>query len=486
MPVTRVRPVATHRVQKTVAASVSETPKTTPPATAASARPPVAPAALRSASAVPAITVSASFAASQIGVGLQLFLQSAATWLAAQPANPITDALQGAVYGVRRTLFPASVGVVTHPIDITLHEVQYCFDVGTSGCDGTSEPRLGIWATLGTGNTIPQFFEFDTGSAGFYAAYASNDPSVSPWWGSVGVTTGGEADKKFDSGAHYKGVEATTSVSFYDFGSDLTPTLTTGPVKVGRVDEMTKDGDVWTPDGAVDGPPVDQHFYGDFGAGPTYEANGISSLLDELTFARGVTAGYRVNYVPSTDPNGVGKWTLRIGLTDADTKDSTASYFSMVPDPSAPAGATSPRSGTRYFAQQLFLATVTVSNGLPGGSFSDANVGITPDTGADTTVHNTGRAPQNSAIGYASLGDGANLNPGVTLTLTGQAGASTTLFTVTTNNEQVENGAWINIENGKSDKQIYYLNTGIQLFEQNDVVYDMKNGRLGLIPIPGQ
>ncbi|BBY58147.1 hypothetical protein MSAR_12830 [Mycolicibacterium sarraceniae] len=51
------------------------------------------------------------------------------------------------------------------------------------------------------------------GAAGFFAAYASSNPSVSPWWGSVGVTTGADVDKKFGSGTEYKGLEATVTVS---------------------------------------------------------------------------------------------------------------------------------------------------------------------------------------------------------------------------------------------------------------------------------
>jgi len=480
-----VRTLEARRTQKTVAVATS-------------GRQPAAPAALRTAPSGAVITAPTALATSPFGDSLRVLLNSTATWLAGLPANPITDALQGAVWSIRRTLFPATVGVVTAPIKVPLTQVAFCFSGANpdGSCSGTSVPRLGIWLTLGSGNTIPQFFEFDTGSAGFLAAYASSDPSASPWWGSVGVVTPGkDIDKKFDSGTEYKGVEAITTVSFYKSATDVTPLLSTGQVKVGQVDEMTTGTDkdkttLWGPDGS-DGPPIDGLFYGDFGASPTYESNGITNVLNELTFARGVQPGFRVNYTPPASPGEVGTWELQIGLRDADVDDPAGAYFAMVPDASAPGGATNSNSGTSFFAQQLFLATVHIA--VPGTSpISDVNVGITPDTGADTTVHNTDRSSQSSAITYAGIthfnsdGKTGTLGSGLPFTLSGTttSGESVPFFTATTDDEK--DGVFVNVQNGTSAKEIYYVNTGIQLFFQNDVVYDMRRGRLGLIPVVNQ
>ncbi|GAY14077.1 hypothetical protein [Mycobacterium sp. shizuoka-1] len=442
---------------------------------------------LRSAPAAAVVTAPAALTTSPIGLGLQQILESTSTWLAGFPPNPITDLLQGAVWAVRRTLFPATVGVVTAPIRVPLQLVDVCFGKTDpdGSCKGTTVKRVGIYATLGSGNAIPQFFEFDTGAAGFHAAFASKDPTASPWWGSSGVTTGPTISKSFDSGTVYSGVEATTTVSFYSSATSTTALLTTGWVKVGQMDKIVdgKDTTVWTPDGSPDGtPPIDGQFYGDFGVAPSYEENGISDLLNELTFARGVTPGYRIHI----DEDGE-SW-LQIGLTDTDTEDPTGLYFAMTPDPSAPGGATNPHSGTRYFAPQLFGATIQIATGSGTQLISDPNVGITPDTGADTTLHNTNRSSQANAITYAGITESSDggkngfLDTGLQFSLSGTTtgGATVTYFNLVTDN--VDGGVFVNVQNGTSSKEIHYLNTGIQLFFQNDVVYNTGHGTLGLIP----
>ncbi|WP_445167492.1 hypothetical protein ACTXG7_27460 [Mycolicibacterium sp. Dal123E01] len=506
-PVAPVRAVGANRSQTASAAAesaasdvkmsaVKEDSAASEAPVAASARQPAVPTALRSAPAAIALKTPTALATSPFGDGLRVLLESASTWLAGFPANPITDALQGAVWAVRRTLFPASVGVVTAPIIVPLTQVAFCLKGTDSdgsckgGADAESVPRLGIWLTLGSGNTIPQFFEFDTGSAGFLAAYSA-EPGVSPWWGSAGVdTTTTSATKSFDSGTTYSGLVAITTVSFYRSATDVTPILTTGNVKVGQVSDMTNgETKLWKPDGPNGGiPPVDGRFYGDFGAGPTYEPNGITSVLNELRFARGVEPGFRVNYEPGVNPGEIGTWTLQIGLTDKDTEDPAGAYFSMVPDASAPVGATNPRSGTRYFAQQLFTAGVTVA--IPGTSpLLSTGVGITPDTGADTALHNTNRSTQQNAITYASITDGASLSTGLQFALAGTtaSGSSAQFFSQDTINkwadQTAENQGVVSVQNGTSAKDVYYVNTGIQLFFQNDVVYDMRHGQLGLIPV---
>lgn len=426
---------------------------------------------------------------------MQQFLDNTANWLAGFPANPITDLLQGAVWLVRRTLFPASVGVVTAPIRIPLQLVEVCLAGTDSGgnCTGATLQRLGIYATLGSGNPIPQFFEFDTGSAGFYAAYAPDNPAQSPWWGSTGVTTGGPVTKSFDSGTEYRGNSATTTVAFFADQTSTTPLLSTGKVQVGQMDHITeeKSGEkttVWTSSGAVDGkPPIDATFYGDFGAAPSYEPNGIANLLNELTFARGVLPGYRIHVDAVT-----GEAWLQIGLTKADVQNPDAMYFAMNLDPAAPDSLTAPNSNTRYYSPQLYNATVNITVGPDNTPLiADTDVGITPDTGADTTLHNTNRSSQASAITYAGItiptdGDKkgfleSNLN--FSLSGTTISGSPVNYFAFTT--DTGIDGGRVDVQNGTSEKEIYYLNTGISLFLHNDVIYHMGGpsggGTLGLL-----
>ncbi len=499
------------RKTRTAAAAIPNAADTASASTASEPAPAAAAAtghSVRVAAAVPAITAQTRLAAascstcgiSSIAVGIEQFLASAATWLAGFPANPITDALQGGIWLIRRTLFPASVGVITAPIQIPLQLVEVCPDGTDSAgnCKGSVLQRVGIYAALGSGNPTPQFFEFDTGAAGFHAAYASDPATASPWWGSSGVTTGEPITKSFDSGAIYQGVEATTTVSFFASLTSSTPLLTTANVKVGQMDQISvvKDGKtevVWDPAGSVDGkPPVDDAFYGDFGAAPSYEGNGISNLLNELTFARGVLPGYRIHVDADT-----GQSWLQIGLTEADVADSTGLYFAMNPDSSAPGAATAPNSNTRYYAPQLFQATITIVDGSGAPLIADTNVGITPDTGADTTLHNTDRSSSSSAVTYAGItisstddSKKGHLESGLGFSLSGTTttGSQPTYFQFVT--DPGIDGGRVNVQNATSAKEVYYLNTGISLFLENDVVYSMGNasggGTLGLIPHPIQ
>src|SRR5262249_42667076 len=60
-------------------------------------------------------------------------------------------------------------------------------------------------------------------------------------------------------------------------------------------------------------------------------------------------------------------------------------YFSMNVDPKA-RGALSPGSGTQYFSQQVFNATINITDRK---SLKSRNVGMITDTGATTELHNT-------------------------------------------------------------------------------------------------
>jgi hypothetical protein len=417
---------------------------------------------------------------------VQHFLAAAANWLSTLPANPITDVLQGALWAIRRTLFPASVGVITAPIKVPLYLTNTSTDSGA--------PKLGIYVSLGYGGT-PQLFEFDTGAAGFYAAAASADPSASPWWGSGVTTTSQTVTDKFDSGLVYTGYAATGTVSLFASAGSTTPLVTTATATVGQIDNIDRvppqGGDevaLWTPDGAVNGvPPIDGAFYGDFGMAPTYQGDGIANLINQLTFARGVTPGFRIHTDPST-----GESWMQIGLTAADLQEPTGMFFAMVADPKAPQGATAPHSGVGYYSLQLIQATITIVNKAGTTVVSDANVGITPDTGASTTLHNTDNSPSSKEyddklIEWKNTDDTVGrIRSDHTFSLSGttSGGSAVTFFDFPTTD--VVDAGKIDVQNDSEKKDTYYLNTGISLFYDYDVVYAMGTsqggGTLGLIP----
>ena len=427
-----------------------------------------------------AAAVAAAKPLQAIGNSVERLLTDAANWLSSLPANPLTNVLEGALWLTRRTLFPASVGVVTAPIEVPL----YFTTVG-------GDQKLGIYAALG-GSSTPQLFEFDTGGPGFFAAYASADPAFSPWWGRNVPTTGAPAQEVFDSGLQYTGHAVSTTVSLFSSPGSTTPLVATSNVTVGQMDMISdKNGDVWTPQGSTT-PPVDGAFYGDFGASPMYASNGITDLLTQLSFARGMLPGYRIHVDQSTKQ----AW-VQIGLTAADVAQNAGMFFPMVPDPAAPTSATEPFSGTRFYSEQLFNADINIAKLDPTTQqyttvILDRNVGITPDTGAHTTLHNTDQSPLPSPTDYAGLMDGEKkkLEKDLAFFLTGpdSSGSTAPFFSFITN--YTTDDGKVSVQNGNTDAAGpgYYLNTGISLFLKYDVVYSLGNsdggGVVGLIEPP--
>lgn len=423
----------------------------------------------------------------QISDALQQFLATAANALSDEPSTPVNRLLQDGVYLLRRTLFPASVGVITRPIKVPLY---------FQSIDNAGTQKLGIYVSLGYG-APPQLFEFDTGAGGFYAAYASDDPLISPWWGQGVTTSSTKVEDKFDSGLEYKGYAATSTVSLYTVGSS-TPLVTSGAVTVGQMDRI-KDGttgqELWTPHGVphpTSPPPIDNAFYGDFGMAPTYQANGIDQVIAQLTFGRGVKPGYVVHVDPVT-----GEAWMQIGLTSNNIHNAQGMYFPMLPDPKATDGQSFPNSHLKFYGLQLFDATINIIDQDGTLLINTPNVGITPDTGANTTLHNTNLSPQKdeykTIIDWEKDSDHTKgkLETDMLFFLTGTTTGQTPVryFQFVTTHKL--NAGDVKVQDPSGDAvgandDLYYLNTGISLFFNYDVVYSLGttagNGTLGLLP----
>jgi hypothetical protein len=331
--------------------------------------------------------------------------------------------------------------------------------------------KLGIYASIGGGT--PQIFEFDTGGAGLFAAYATNDKS--PWWGSGFSTTGLPVTNTYDSGIQYQGTIITAAVSLYADHHSSTPLVTTDSgLRVGQMTNIinTNGATYWTPSGeATNGiPPIDQAFYGDFGMSLAYASNGIVNLVAQLSFSNGIIPGFRVRAY-GTNPY------LQIGLTAADTNSSSAFYFTMNTNTNAPVGATFTNSGSLFYSEQVFNANMTISNATTNFT---ANLGITTDTGAGTTIHNANLGGVPDAL-YVTNNDGnLHLVEGADFGLSGMTlgGTNVSFFDFVTANNQVS------IQDNKPSNTTFYLNSGISLFQQYDVIYNLDNGQIGFEPIP--
>ena len=413
-----------------------------------------------------------------IGGGLNTLLTDTANWLAELPGGPITQLLEGAVYLTRRTLFPTSVGVVNKPIVVPLH---------LTDVSGGPNQKLGIYVGFGSDAT-PALFELDTGGAGIYGAYASSSPNNSQWWGSGVVTTSNPVQVLYDSGNSYTGFAATSQVYLYS-ADGTAPLLATGRATVGQMDNISNGNTpLWTPNGLPPGtstPPINEAFYGDFGLSQQYSTNGITNALAQLTYTRGVLPGYRIHTDQATNT----AW-LQIGLTNADLEDPGAAYFPEVIDPKAPSSARNPNSRLRYYSQQVFNANIKISTTGPTATtiINSVDVGMTADTGASTTLHNTDLTSIPLPTQYAGITEKGNLEAGLTFNVTGttKSGAQAQVFNFTTlgPSDKPDLGV-VSVQNNKPGNTTYYLNTGILLFYQNDVVYYLGDraggGLIGLI-----
>jgi len=355
--------------------------------------------------------------------------------------------------------------IITETIKVPLHYRT----IGSGG------QKLGIYVSIG-GGTNPQIFEFDTGGAGLYAAFASADTSKSSWWGTDFNTTGLFVTNTYDSGIQYKGAIVTSSVSLFSDHHGAAPLVTTaGNLRVGQMTSITNTNGgtaLWTLDGeGTPGvPPIDQAFYGDFGMSLAYTNSGIVNLIAQLSFSDGIIPGFRVRAY-GDNPH------LQIGLTAADTASASAFYFGMNTNTNAPPGATFTNSGSLFFSEQIFNANVTISNATTNFT---ANLGITTDTGASTTIHNAnlgGVPPElwtTNDKGQVRIVAGADfaLNE---LTL---GNTNVEFFQFTTTNGQV------GIQDNNPGNTTFYLNSGISLFQQYDVIYNLQGGRIGFEPVP--
>ena len=337
--------------------------------------------------------------------------------------------------------------------------------------------KLGIYATIGGGST-PQIFEFDTGGAGLYAAYATNNNS--PWWGTGFSTNGKFVTNTYDSGIQYQGHIVAAAVSLFADHHGGTPLVTTpGNLLVGQMTNIanTNSGEVlWTPEGVGPSgePPVDGIFYGDFGMSLAYADKGIVNLIAQLSFSNGIIPGFRVRG-HSNGPF------LQIGLTAADTTSASAFYFGMNTNTNAPPGATFTNSGSLFYSEQIFNANMTISNATTNFT---ANLGITTDTGASTTIHNAdlggipGALYTTNDSGKGHLVAGADFM----LSATNTDGAVVDFFQFITTSPSGTNP--VAIQNNKPGNDLFYLNSGISLFQEYDVIYNLQDGQIGFEPIP--
>lgn len=362
---------------------------------------------------------------------------------------------------------------ITAPIQVPLHWIPL-------SQSGVTVQKLGIYVALG-GSSTPQLFEFDTGGSGFYAAHSSSVP----WWGSDVQRSDPYRyfSQGYDSGNTYTGDVVITSLSLFSSSTAAAPSFTATDVLVGKAKHISNgSGTVWSESSTVStAPPLLGAFWGDFGMAPKQGDQGarhsdytdyggptIDSLVSQLAFGSGVSAGYRV-HASAADP-----W-VQFGLSGDDLSTLSTTYTLN------PASGSSP-TDVSYTASKVITGNLALS--LGSEVFANPQTGIIFDTGAFTTIHQGSSsttpptALPSGMIATGSLYPTTYVQPGTQVQLESQPvglGVSSEIlsFAAGTTFDQDLVGV-------QSDS--YYFNTGILPFLSNDIIYNLSAMQLTLVP----
>jgi len=348
-----------------------------------------------------------------------------------------------------------SFTTIATPLQVPLHWQHVDLD--------PSKPRkLGIYASLDGGT--PQLFEFDTGGAGFYAAYASG--TASPWWGGGGVVAGGTFSQVYDSGLTYTGTSVAATVRLYASGSAAAAVLEATDVVVGQTPVIVQNGDtLWPLASGTSLPPTNGGFWGDFGMAPKQGQAGIDSLAGQLRYGAGVTPGFRV-HAASESP-----W-VQFGLGAADLAALPTTFPLNVASGSSAAG-------VPYYQQLVVTGSLFVQK--DNQPFA-ATTGFIFDTGASMTIHNAATFspfPAHLTKDHA----GAEVVHGATFIAgaTSVSGSVQAFLDFTTGGQTDVDKVAVKYQ---ADDPAYYFNTGITPFTQNDFIYNLASQQVVMVPLP--
>ena len=283
---------------------------------------------------------------------------------------------------------------LTEPVKVDLHWQKI----------SRGAKKLGIYAAINGG--LPQIFEFDTGGSGFNATIACDFSRYSNWWGSSTsdpcpspsppasttpppqpspcptISLSPEFCTLYDSGLQYNGSQVVGSVQLFDQPYSTSAKLNAANVVIGQSTSIydTKKGsyDWYANTSSPLSEPVEGAFYGDFGMSIKQSPIGINSLVNQLTYANGVTPGFRVHAIHGERP-----W-VQFGLGPEDLKK-WPKHFTL----NTSTGLANPNPNTN---------TGGINNGslkVEGSqTFSGENLtSLIFDSGATTTIHSGSAAP---------------------------------------------------------------------------------------------
>lgn len=372
------------------------------------------------------------------------------------------------------------VALTATPIKVPLELV----DISKPG--DTPTYKLGIM--VGLGGAEPRLYEFDTGGKAFWAA---SSPYIQPTnWGDTKVLQQNSLHTTYSSGNQYTANLVSTKVALYD-PVDLTVTNpiieTADPVRMGQITKFTSEKPgkqaEWYNDLKNGIPPLENHFYGDFGASlaPAKSDKGtyIFSILTQFKLPEGLKPGFIVHL------GSLGKdsapW-LQIGLAETDIQ----SFDTQLKMNQYNCSLRSPVSGVPMYKEQITNADFKWDNPAlplpdPEQSQSYKNLGWTIDTGApevNVWQGNIVKVHKSFIIGHSKTGE---FKPDREFMVHAQpvnSGGTPFDMKFTTGDKPCVNKV-VASQHKKSKTGVNYVNTGLLTFVNYDVMFNPADGRVG-------
>lgn len=346
------------------------------------------------------------------------------------------------------------------PVDIPLSIVQI-----QDG--GSSLNKIGLYAYVGGTGSSAKFYQLDTGSSGFFAAYApteSLDSGVTQWWGTEVTNNHISGVAGYGSGVSLNFDVVTTSVTLSNStGASL---VTINNVQMGRVETASQPSD-WQQVTEAGNPALHSEFYGNFGVAlnphSTHDSNtNLFALLGQIPGANGFVV--HIGNIATPDPSAPAK--LTVGITDA-MRAEFAYSTPMVLDPE---GRLFPTTG--YQATEEYNSTVTYVLSKDGHEQTLTSISTLLDVGAPST-----EIREN--VDDVFVEDG-KLKDGVTLSMIfpGTNGSDPLTITYAAGSIQSVNQV------GIGDASTNNVNAGLNPYAYVDVMFDLEQGVMRFRPIP--
>ena len=381
------------------------------------------------------------------------------------------------------------------------------------------DPHFKLGINVGLGGGQPRLYEFDTGGPAFWAAYNANLSQKDQWWGATQLVSANSMSLKYTSGNHYTANLVKTNISFYQpKETQASNSLCSSnlPININQITTYTdsdpKKVDEWNKCLNEGCAPLEKKFWGDFGAAlfpvnNIYNSAGAYTVLPQVFVSHrfpftGSNQGFIVhvgkidsNYVPVSQPY------VQIGFTAQD--QSSFKYFFPMNRFCANISSSNQCNFlpwysystvyTQPFSEQLFNAQVTITSNDIGNQILSP-IGVTMDTGAPgATIWQI----SGSTVDKNYLKDPSLITGNPTPIYSGIFKDNESLFVSPLINNVTQPPKFILLQTNTPVKQtidanmhaadapnakIPYVNTGIFLFTEWDVLYDISSGLIGFRP----